>query len=168
MSDTLSAAAQALAVVLTTGEPVSDPLVLAALAQSRAECAEVGGDRLVYPPDFVAEIDLTGDGAPDRVVREAGAFCGPDGGYLHPGSGGAPVHAIVGATVQSLGHGALATADVAFEIDGALRPAVRVVLLGLHGMGCGGAGGSPCLLAHVWDGERLVSVLDGLDVWLEP
>jgi len=161
-------ATTAVALVLASGVAIEDPLVQAALAESRALCAEFEGTELVYEDDLVTEIDLTGDGLPDRIVHEATALCLPGGGYLHAGSGGAPVHAIVGDHVQALGNGWWTVTDAVYTVEGEAQPPLRVLLLGVHGSGCGGSGATPCLIAQVWDGARFVSILDGLDDLLAP
>jgi len=161
-------ASTAVALVLASGTPIDDPLIEAALAESRALCAENEGTELVYDGDFVTEVDLTGDGRPDRIVTEAGALCLPGGGYLYTGTAGAPVHAIVGDHVQALGYGSWGVADVELHVEGEVLPPRRVLLMGVHGSNCGGAGAMPCMIAHVWDGTRMVSLLDGLDDLLAP
>ncbi len=156
MSDSLQALA--VAVTLLSGAPVDDPLVLQALDETRGICAELGGDAVIYEDDFITLVDISGDGQPDRMVDEGGALCGPDGLHLYPGTAGGPLHAIIGARIESLGLSrGWQIVDIGGDAPGA--GPVPVILQALHGMACGGAGSMPCILAHVWDGEALVSIL---------
>ncbi|MCC5983652.1 MAG: hypothetical protein JJU42_04730 [Rhodobacteraceae bacterium] len=135
---------------------VPDPRVIAAFAETAAECAAMGGT-LEIPPDPVTMVDLTGDGVMDMVVSEAGAFCGPDLGYFG-GSGGSRINVVIGAHIQHLHGGAWAVQDVAFEIEGETMPPVRHLLIARHGSACDSFGAAPCLEAFAWDGERMISV----------
>ena len=156
-------ATTAVALVLTTGAPITDPALIEALEPSRAACAAEGGSDLRYPPDLVEMADILGDGtADDRIVSEASAFCGPDIGPLYGGSAGGPLHAIIGERVFSLPPGGWSIAEARFRFDGEEGQPLRMLLVGMHGTTCGTVGAVPCVLAYTWDGERLVSVLDGL------
>lgn len=137
---------------------IDDPLVHEAFAEAVAGCAAAGGT-LSLPDDPVSYVDLTGDGVDDRIVSEAGAFCGPDLGYLG-GSAGNRLHAIIGDHVQSLEAGNWVVTDLAFTIEGETLPHQRILLLAVHGTACDSFGAAPCFLAYAWDGARLVSVLD--------
>lgn len=149
------------AAFLAHGTPLSadqapDPRVIAAFAETAAECAAMGGT-LEIPPNPVSMVDLTGDGVADMVVSEAGAFCGPDLGYFG-GSGGSRINVVIGNHIQHLHGGAWAVQDVAFEVEGEAMPPVRYLLIARHGSACDSFGAAPCLEAFAWDGERMISV----------
>lgn len=164
MTILLRAPVLAATLALAAFPAAADPLIDRAFDIARAECAEMGGTLRLPDPILVAEADLTGDGtADDRIVSEAGAFCGPDLGYLGAGSAGARQHAIIGDLVQELWPGSWGVADVALTAEGERLPPRRVLLLGVHGSACDSFGASPCLLAMAWDGTRLISVADGFE-----
>lgn len=150
-----------LAAILVSGPAWAedaDPLVLRAFAPAIEECEAAGGT-LRLPENPVSEVDLTGDGQPDRIVSEAGAFCGPDLGYLG-GSAGNRLHAIIGDHVQALEPGSWAVSDVVFTVEGEALPPARLLLLAVHGAYCESFGAAPCVIAYGWDGTRLISVMD--------
>jgi hypothetical protein len=154
----------AVALVLTTGEPITDPALIAALEDSRAYCAAEGGTELRYRPDLVSMADILGDGtADDRIVSEVSAFCGPDIGPLYAGSAGGPLQAIIGERVFPLLPGGWSIVEAPFTFEGATGQPVRMLLVGSHGSYCDTTGAVPCVTAYTWDGERLVSVLNMLD-----
>lgn len=152
---TLSLIAHAPMAMATQGALTEAEAITLALTESREWCAAEGGT--LRPPEHPATaVDLTGDGTSDDwIISEAGAFCGPDLGYLG-GSGGAMLHAVIGSTVQSWLGGAWILQDIAFTVEGELNDPVRMLLLGLHGSQCDSFGAAPCLLALSWDGERLI------------
>lgn len=135
-----------------------DPLIQRAFAQAIAACSDAGGT-LRLPEAPVTLVDLTGNGIDDRLVSEAGAFCGPDLGYLG-GSAGNRLHAIIGDHVQHLEAGSWAVSDITFEAADETPPPQRVLLLGVHGTACDSFGAAPCFIAYAWDGARLISVMD--------
>lgn len=155
----------------TGDDPLSDPqlapLIAAAFAEARAECAELGGE--LEMPEVLRHqrVDLTEDGTPDLILSEEGAFCAPDLGFLGSGSAGARVHAVIGAHVQTLLPGNWLVTDLQFRLDDEALPPVRVLVLGVHGGFCDGFGASPCLVTYAWDGARLRSILDGAALWAE-
>lgn len=159
MATTLALPQAAAADPLT--DPQLSPLIAAAFAEARAECAERGG-MLEMPERLHHEAaDLTGNGAPDLIFSEEGAFCAPDLGFIGSGSAGARIHAIIGDHVQSLLPGNWTVTDLQFSIEGEALPPVRVLILAVHGGFCDGFGASPCFVTYGWDGTRLQSVLDG-------
>lgn len=134
-------------------------------ADARADCAEQGGT-LALPETLRAEAaDLTGDGRPDLILSEEGAFCGPDLGFVGGGSAGAQVHVLIGQQVQSLLPGNWMVTDLQFPVEGELLPPTRVLLMAVHGGFCDSFGAAPCFVAFAWDGARMVSVLDGAALW---
>ena len=146
-------------------DPLSDPqlapLIAEAFAEARAECAEHGGT-LEMPERLHHEAaDLTGNGAPELILSEEGAFCGPDIGFIGSGSAGARIHAIIEDHVHTLLPGNWIVTDLQFNIEGEALPPVRVLILGVHGGFCGGFGASPCLVTYAWNGRNLQSILDG-------
>ena len=151
----------AVALVLSTGASITDPALIEALEGSRAACFAAGGTELRYPLDLVEKADILGDGtADDRIVSEAGAFCGPDIGPLYAGSGGAPLHAIIGGQVFNLPPGGWSITEARFRFDDQEGAPLRMLLVGMHGSYCDTVGAVPCVVAYTWDGERLVSILD--------
>lgn len=154
----------AIALVLTNGTPITDRALILALEPSRAECAAEGGTELRYPVDLLTAVDILGDGtADDAILSEAGTFCGPDIGPLYAGSGGAPLHAIIGAQAFPLLPGSWSIADVPFTFDGEAGATRRLLLVGAHGSYCDSHGAAPCVVAYGWDGERLISILDAVE-----
>jgi len=139
-----------------SAEVPMDPRVIAAFAETAAECETLGGT-LEIPPDPVTLVDLTGDGTEDMVISEAGAFCGPDLGYFG-GSGGTRINVVIGEHIQHLYGGAWAVQEVAFEVEGETMPPLRYLLIARHGSACDSYGAAPCLEAFAWDGERMISV----------
>lgn len=158
----------AIALVLTTGAPITDPVVVAALEDSRAMCLEMGGTELRYDPDLLTPVDIRGLGSPqDAILSEVSAFCGPDLGPLYAGSAGGPLHAIIEGRSFALLPGGWALVDAPFTHSGdaageaADRRPLRLLLVGAHGGYCDSYGAAPCVIAYGWDGARLVSILDG-------
>lgn len=139
----------------TQGALTADQAIALATTESRDWCTEQGGT-LALPDAPATAVDLTGDGsADDWIISEAGAFCGPDFGYLG-GSGGTMLHAVIGGKVQSWLGGAWLTQDISFTIEGETTSPQRTLILGLHGSSCDSFGAAPCLLALTWDGEQLI------------
>jgi hypothetical protein len=139
---------------------LADPLLDLATAESRAECVAMGGT-LQIPDGAVTLLDLTGDGVEDAVVSEDGAFCGPDKGYLG-GTGGFMIHTVVAGKVQSWQAGSWLLKDISFTAEGEAQDSFKLLLLGQHGSYCNTFGAAPCVAALTWDGERFVSISDGL------
>ncbi len=143
----------------TEGALPKDQAIALAFADSGKTCSAEGGTLRLPEGDPATAVDMTGDGtADDWIINEAGAFCGPDLGYLG-GSGGSYIHAVIGNRVESWLAGGWMIHDLGFTIEGEELPAVRMLLLGLHGSNCNSFGVSPCVLAVTWDGARLISVL---------
>lgn len=141
----------------TDGALPHDQAIALAFAGSVADCATEGGTLRLPEDDPATALDLTGDGtADDWLILEAGAFCGPDLGYLG-GSGGNYIHAVVGASLSSWIGGGWTVQDVQFLAEGAFTEPQRVLLLAVHGIGCNSYGAAPCIIAAAWDGERMVS-----------
>jgi hypothetical protein len=146
-------------------DPRLVPLIDRAFAEARAECEAEGGT-LVLPETLRSEsVDLTGDGRPDLVFSEEGAFCGPDLGFVGGGSAGARVHVIVGDHVQSLLPGNWTVTRLQFRVEDEVMTTAPVLVMAVHGLFCDSFGAAPCFLAYGWDGARMVSVLDGLSLW---
>ena len=142
----------------TNGALPKDQAIALAFADSVASCAAEGGTLRLPEDDPATAVDLTGDGtADDWIIYEAGAFCGPDLGYLG-GSGGNYIHAVVGTSVSSWFGGAWVTQDVVFTPEGEALPPRRVLLIAVHGSGCGSYGAAPCVVAAAWDGTRMISL----------
>lgn len=151
--------AAAIAIVFAGGQPVKDPMLRLALAPSAEECAGRGGTRLVVQPDLVTEVDLNGDGQPDRIVNEAGTFCGPYEGPMWGGTAGPALSAIIGDQVTRLFNGSWTVAEAVFVVEGEGGPPVPMLLVNAHGSVCDSFGAAPCVVAYTWDGTRLVSPL---------
>jgi hypothetical protein len=151
----------AIALVLTTGAPITERALILALESSRAECAAEGGTELRYSPDLATPVDILGDGtADDRIISERSAFCGPDIGPLYAGSGGAPLHAVIGDEAFPLMPGAWTLQDVPFTFDDEPAASRRLLLVAGHGSYCDSHGAAPCVVAYGWDGARMISILD--------
>lgn len=141
--------------------PIDQALTLA-FAESTAACAADGGT-LQWPENPATSADLTGDGtADDWIIFEAGAFCGPDLGFLG-GSGGNAIHAVVGNSLSSWYGGSWVVQDVVFAPEGEPLPPTRILLIAAHGSACDTYGAAPCVIAATWDGERMISYLSGLE-----
>lgn len=137
-----------------------DALVLQAFEASRRTCAFMGAE-LGLPENPVTWVDLTGNGLKDdRIVEEGHTTCGPD--FLHTGTVGAPVHAIIGDHVQTLRGPTWALSDVQLRVGDHILDPVRVLINGVHGSACGGSGATACMVLYLWDGRRLVSIEDGM------
>lgn len=143
---------RALALIALTATPaLAQDAFEAALAPSRAWCAEIGGTEVQLAEGALTAADLTGDGtADDAILSEEGAFCAPDGGFMG-GSGGHMIHVRIGDRLFSRLAGALLVQDIAFTAEGEVQPLVRVMLFARHGSNCDGAGFAPCIEAVVWD-----------------
>lgn len=141
----------------TEGALPKDQAIALAFAESTATCAAEGGTLRLPEDDPATAVDLIGDGtADDWIIFEAGAFCGPDLGYLG-GSGGNYIHAVVGTSVSSWVGGSWVTQDVVFAPEGEALPPLRVLLIATHGSGCDSYGAAPCVVAAAWDGTRIIS-----------
>lgn len=144
------------------------PLVEAAFAGAREDCAADGGT-LELPVVLRHErVDLTGNGAPDLVLSEEGAFCGPDLGYLGAGTAGPRIHVVIDGQPQALLNGNWAVTDLTFRVEGEALNPVRVLVLAVHGSLCDSFGATPCFVAFAWDGERMRSIMDGAVHWADP
>lgn len=144
-------------VFATDGAMPKDQAIAMAFADSTATCAQEGGTLRLPEDDPATAVDLTGDGtADDWIIYEAGAFCGPDLGFLG-GSGGNYIHAVVGASLSSWFGGAWLTQDVIFAPEGEALPAQRILLIAVHGSVCDSYGAAPCVIAAAWDGSRMIS-----------
>lgn len=142
----------------TTGALPKEQAIALAFAGSVQACADEGGTLRLPEDDPASAVDLTGDGtADDWLILEAGAFCGPDRGFLG-GSGGNYIHAVVGKSLSSWFGGGWAIQDVAFLSEGEVGDPARVLLLAVHGIACDTWGGAPCFIAASWDGERMISL----------
>lgn len=153
----LSVVALAPAALATEGALPKDQAITLAFTESTARCAADGGTLILPEEDPATAVDLTGDGtADDWIIFEAGAFCGPDLGFLG-GSGGNAIHAVVGKSLSSWFGGSWVIQDVVFAPEGEALPSKRVLLLAVHGSVCDSYGAAPCIIASAWDGERMIS-----------
>ncbi len=117
------------------------------LTAAEATCA--GFENGVFDPgDAVTAIDLTGDGADDLLIDEAGFTCS-SGASMYCGSGGCMLHAIVGDSVTSLQATGWRTLD--------WGPA-RILLVGRDGGWCGGVGAEVCFEALNWSEGRFLTI----------
>jgi len=113
------------------------------LAERQAQCAAAGGE-LALAEEAVARVDLSGEGAQDWVLDERHLDCG-DAAPLACGTGGCPLHLLVGESVIS---------GLAKGWDVADLGPIRTVLLQVHGARCGGIGADTCVEALVWSPDR--------------
>ncbi|MEO1676786.1 MAG: hypothetical protein AAFU80_01350 [Pseudomonadota bacterium] len=118
------------------------------LARAEAECASFENGEF-DAGDAVAEIDLDGDGANDRLVDESRFSCS-SAASLFCGSGGCMLHAVVGEEVASF----QATGWRVIDWDG-----MPILLIGRDGGWCGGAGAQVCFEAVNWSMGDMLTVM---------
>ncbi len=131
-------------VVPVRADPVAD-----LLAQAAADCASFEAGVISGGDTAVTEVDLDGDGAPDRILDTSALRCS-SAASMYCGSGGCTVHAIVGEAVSSF------QAEGWRVIDWDGRP---ILLIARDGGWCGGAGAELCFEAVVWSGGRMLTVM---------
>ncbi|MEE4118459.1 MAG: hypothetical protein V2I65_05545 [Paracoccaceae bacterium] len=139
----LFAALLALCAAQAAADPLDD-----LIAEARASC-EGYGNGVFEAGDAVHEVDLDGDGAPDRVVDES-AFACSSAASMYCGSGGCMLHAVVGETVASF------QAEGWRMIDWDGRP---ILLVARDGGWCGGAGAQLCFEAVTWSMGQMLTVM---------
>ncbi|MGF1447456.1 MAG: hypothetical protein ACFBRM_14835 [Pikeienuella sp.] len=136
-----------LGATLLSSPAKADP-VAAILAEAEQTCTEWDGGRFSQG-DAVVELDLTGDGAADRLVDASRFACAP-----HPsmwcGSGGCTLHAVVGSRSWRF------QAEGWRLVDWDGRP---ILLIARDGGWCGGAGAQLCYEAVVWSGGEMLTVM---------
>ena len=99
--------------------------------------------------DAVTEIDLTGDGVPDRVVDESRFGCS-SAASMYCGSGGCMLHAVVGEDSWRF------QAEGWRVIDWDAQP---ILLIARDGGWCGGVGAQLCFEAVTWSDGDMLSVM---------
>ncbi len=118
------------------------------LEAGRANCALLENGELSLLDGAITDIDLDGDGTPDKVVEEAKFSCS-SAASLYCGTGGCMIHFVVGDQVHSrLGKGWKA---VEWAGD-------TIILLALHGSECGGTNLRRCYEAITWSEGGFKSV----------
>lgn len=124
-------------------DPVDDILAAAA-----ADCSSL--DNGVFEaPDSVIQIDLDGDGEPDRIVDTSNFKCS-SALSLYCGSGGCVIHAVIGEASWEF------QAEGWRMIDWDGRP---ILLIARDGGWCGGAGAQVCYEAVVWSHGDMLTVM---------
>ena len=108
--------------------------------------AETGGGTLDIEDGAFTEVDLDGDArTADMVVDFNHVFCSR-AVSLWSGSGGSPVHLVVGDESGEVFGGPWQIVDFGNEVP------TRVFLIGVHGSQCDGYGAQACVRAVVFDG----------------
>jgi hypothetical protein len=125
----------------------ADP-VDAILDQVRADC-EGFEDGVFDAADAVVEVDLDGEGGPDRIVDTSKFKCS-SALSLYCGSGGCDIHAVIGEESWSY------QAEDWRITDWDGRP---ILLIMRDGGWCGGAGAQVCYEAVVWNHGDMLTVM---------
>ena len=118
------------------------------LEAGRENCALFENGAFELEDGAITEIDLDGDGAPDKVVEEAKFRCS-SAASLYCGTGGCMIHLAVGDQIYSR----LAKGWKAVEWAGD-----AIILLALHGSECGGTNLRRCYEAITWSEGGFKSV----------
>lgn len=118
------------------------------LQTGRESCESFENGDFSLEDGAIAEVDLDGDGAPDKVVMESRFQCS-SAASLYCGTGGCMTHMVVGDQVYSR----LAKGWKAVEWAGD-----TIILLALHGSECGGTNLRRCYEAITWSEGGFKSV----------
>jgi hypothetical protein len=125
----------------------ADPID-AILDQARADCTSLDNGEF-DADDAVVEVDLDGQGAPDRIVDTSRFKCS-SARSLYCGSGGCDIHAVIGEESWRY------QAEGWRMIDWDGRP---ILLIMRDGGWCGGAGAQVCYEAVVWSHGEMLTVM---------
>lgn len=151
------AALAAAAAAEVEGPPPPTEAAARVVAAYEARCAEAEAGALIVAPEAYAPADLDGDGAADDLVMDmAHAACAWNG-TLWAGTGGAPVHLIVGDAEASWWGGGWQLVDFDPPAEDG-PPPLRVLLLAQHGSACDSFGAAPCVRAVAWGGDGFVTL----------
>jgi len=118
------------------------------LETGRESCTFFDNGEFSLEEGAITEIDLDGDGAPDKVVMESRFECST-AASLYCGTGGCMTHLVVGDQVYSR----LAKGWKSVEWAGD-----TIILLALHGSECGGTNLRRCYEAITWSEGGFKSV----------
>ncbi len=119
----------------------------AVIDEARAQCQAFEDGTFTTTDDVLAQIDLSRDGRPDTLVDGHGFRC--TSGNLYCGTGGCPLTVLVdGSRTDLLARGWRV-------VDWGT---LSVLLLDVHGVGCGGTNLRPCVEALVWSEGAFRSV----------
>ena len=130
----------ALAIWLATATPAgAQQAVDTVLDEAQAQCQSFENGVFSTTDDVLARIDLSGDGKPDTLVDGHGFRCST--GNLYCGTGGCPLTLLVDGTRTDL----MAKGWRVVEVG-----TLSVLLLEVHGVGCGGTNLRNCFEALVW------------------
>ncbi|MEE4119709.1 MAG: hypothetical protein V2I65_11890 [Paracoccaceae bacterium] len=133
---------------LAVGAPLAAEPLDDILARAEAACA--GFENGVFDAGTpVTEVDLDGDGTPDRIVDES-AFACSSAASMYCGTGGCMLHTIVGDEVRS------------FQAEGWRLDewsGHTILLIARDGSWCGGAGAQLCFEAVTWSGGEMLTVM---------
>lgn len=132
---------------LLAGPVVADP-VDAILERAEADCAAFENGEF-DAVDAVVEVDLDGEGEPDRIVDTSKFRCS-SARSLYCGSGGCDIHAVIGDKSWDY------QAEGWRMIDWNGRP---ILLIMRDGGWCGGAGAQVCYEAVVWSHGQMLTVM---------
>ena len=117
------------------------------LGEADAQCRAFENGVFSTTGDVLARIDLSGDGKPDTLVDGHGYRC--SSGNLYCGTGGCPLTLVVDGTRTDL------MAKNWRVVDWGTQ---SVLLLRVHGVGCGGTNLRTCFEALVWSEGAFRSV----------
>jgi hypothetical protein len=120
------------------------PEVRKALRYANEECTGQGGGAVMFAPDTVRELDLTGDGRDDYIVDFRDTECaGRQAVYC--GTGGCSVEILV-----TLPNGKIRSvfSDRVRSYQILPGQGARAIRFELHGSYCGGHGNPSCIKAH--------------------
>lgn len=110
------------------------------LANGREACAFFDNGAFSLEDGAITEVDLDGDGAPDKVVMEAHFRCST-AASLYCGTGGCMTHLVVGDQIYTRLAKGWKAVDWAGDV---------IILLALHGSECGGTNLRRCYEAITW------------------
>ncbi len=158
--------------IACAGDAVADQAsdIAAALVDMRIYCEDQIGGKMVVRPEALTRFDLTGDGKTELLVDEAGVDCVgislSDAPRLQ-GSAGTRLHIVVAGQAFDFVARSWSVVDPIFSEGGrAILPrgeianGSKIVLLGMSGVACHGAGSARCIEAMVWsdDDKAFMSV----------
>ena len=132
---------------LTAGSAMADVTADAVIDEADQQCQSFEQGVFHTTDDVLTRIDLSRDGTPDALVDGHGFRC--SSGNLYCGTGGCPLTLLVDGTRTDLLAKAWRVVDWGNH---------SVLLLQVHGSGCGGTNLRTCIEALVWSEGAFRSV----------